>query len=103
MESGRGRGNSVVDGAIATGSWTNWAGNITAAPRIVVTPGSLAELRAAVIEAARRGEAVRVAGAGHSFAPLCVTNGTLLDLSGLAGVERVDPETGQATISASRC
>src|SRR5215203_5996216 len=98
MESGRGRGNRVVDGAIATGSWTNWAGNITAAPRIVVTPGSLAELRAAVIGAARRGETVRVAGAGHSFAPLCVTNGTLLDLSRLAGVERVDRETGEATI-----
>jgi FAD/FMN-containing dehydrogenase len=98
MESGRGRGNRVVDGAITTGSWTNWAGNITTAPRIVITPGSLAELRTAVIEAARRGETVRVAGAGHSFAPLCVTNGTLLDLSQLAGVERVDPGTGEATI-----
>src|SRR5215217_9410380 len=98
MESGRGRGNRVVDGAIATGSWTNWAGNVTAAPRIVVTPGSRTELRGAVIEAARRGETVRVAGAGHSFAPLCVTNGTLLDLSRLAGVERVDVESGEATI-----
>jgi FAD/FMN-containing dehydrogenase len=88
----------VADGAIASGTWMNWAGNVRATPRIVVTPGSRAELRAAVVEAARRGETMRVAGAGHSFAPLCVTDGTLLDLSRLAGVERVDAETGAATI-----
>jgi FAD/FMN-containing dehydrogenase len=53
-----------------------------------------------VVEAARRGETIRVAGAGHSFAPLCVTNGTLLDLSRLTGVERVNADTGEATIRA---
>src|SRR5918993_2875610 len=78
--------------------WTNWAGNVRATPRTLVRPGSLAELRSSVVEAAQRGESVRVAGAGHSFAPLCATNGTLLDLSRLAGVERVDPETGEATV-----
>ena len=88
----------MAQSAIASGTWSNWAGNVRAAPRIMVTPDSLAELRAAVVEAARCAETVRVAGAGHSFAPLCVTNGTLLDLSRLAGVERVDPETGEATI-----
>ena len=78
--------------------WSNWAGNVRAAPRVLLRPASLDDLRTAVIAAARRGETVRVAGAGHSFAPLCATNGTLLDLSLLAGVERVDPETGAATI-----
>ena len=78
------------------GTWTNWAGNVRATPRIVVRPGSLADLREVVLEAARRGETVRVAGAGHSFAPFCATDGTLLDLSLLAGLERVDPETGEA-------
>jgi FAD/FMN-containing dehydrogenase len=56
-----------------------------------------------VVEAARRGETVRVAGAGHSFAPLCATNGTLLDLSRLTGVERVDCQTGDATVWAGSC
>jgi FAD/FMN-containing dehydrogenase len=88
----------MAEGASPNGAWTNWAGNVRATPRILVTPGSLAELGAAVVEAARRGETVRVAGAGHSFAPLCATDGTLLDLSRLAGVERVDAETGEATI-----
>jgi L-gulonolactone oxidase len=64
----------------------------------MVRPASLDELRAAVAAAARRGETVRVAGAGHSFAPLCATDGTLLDLERLAGVERIDPESGWATV-----
>jgi FAD/FMN-containing dehydrogenase len=80
------------------GTWTNWAGNVRATPRILVSPGSLAELRSAIHEAAQRRETVRVAGAGHSFVPLCATDGTLLDLSHLVGIERVDPETGDATI-----
>jgi FAD/FMN-containing dehydrogenase len=88
----------VADGAIAVKTWTNWVGNVRATPRTVVTPGSITELRAAVVEAVQRGETVRVAGAGHSFAPLCATSGTLLDLSRLAGVERIDPNTGEATI-----
>jgi FAD/FMN-containing dehydrogenase len=88
----------MADGAIAGGTWTNWAGNVRVTPRFLVGPGSIGDLREAVIDAARRGETVRVSGAGHSFAPLCVTNGTLLDLSNLAGVERVDSETGEATI-----
>ena len=81
-----------------SGSWANWAGNVRAAPRALLRPASLGELRNAVIAAARRGETVRVTGAGHSFAPLCATDGTLLDLSLLAGVERIDLETGAATI-----
>jgi FAD/FMN-containing dehydrogenase len=88
----------VVKGTVASRTWTNWAGNVRATPRILIRPGSLSELRSAVVESARRGESVRVAGAGHSFAPLCVTTGMLLDLSGITGVERVDPETGEATI-----
>lgn len=80
--------------------WTNWAGNVVAHPRRVARPASIDGVRRAVSESARRGETIRVAGAGHSFAPLCATEGTLLDLSLLAGVERVDPETGEATILA---
>jgi len=48
----------------------------------------------------RRGDEVRAAGAGHSFSPLCATSGTLLDLSLLQGIERIDQETGEATMLA---
>lgn len=79
-------------------SWTNWAGNVVASPRAVVAPTTIDDLRDAVLEAARRGETVRVAGAGHSFAPLCATDGTLVDLSHLSGVERIDLATGDAVV-----
>jgi FAD/FMN-containing dehydrogenase len=83
---------------VTTVTWANWAGNVQAMPRVVARPASVEELRAVVIAAAARGETVRVAGAGHSFAPLCATQGTLIDLSPLSGVERINPETGEATI-----
>jgi FAD/FMN-containing dehydrogenase len=87
-----------VQGVTEPESWANWAGNVKAVPRRVVQPSSLADLRRAVLDAASHNETVRVAGAGHSFAPLCVTGGTLLDLSLLAGIERIDPATGDATV-----
>lgn len=83
-----------------TTTWSNWAGNVMAEPRRVVRPGSVGEVQAVVREAASRGEGVRVAGAGHSFSPLCATDGTLVNLSGLNGIEEVDPETGDVTVLA---
>jgi len=61
-------------------------------------PGSLEALRENILAAARRGETVRVAGAGHSFAPLCATDGTLIDLSLFSGIETIAPLSGDATI-----
>lgn len=43
---------------------------------------------------------VRVAGTGHSFSPLCATDGLLLDLSALSGVLSVDAVRGAATVAA---
>ncbi len=83
-----------------TATWSNWAGNVVARPRAVVRPASIDKLRRAVREAAARGDTIRAVGAGHSFAPLCQTDGLLLDLSLLSGLERVDPATGEATVLA---
>jgi FAD/FMN-containing dehydrogenase len=55
-------------------------------------------LRQAVGAAARRGATVRVVGAGHTFAPLCLCDGTVLDLSRMAGIDRIDAATGEVTI-----
>jgi FAD/FMN-containing dehydrogenase len=81
-------------------TWTNWAGNVRAEPREIACRESIEGLQAIVAEAARRGDRVRAAGSGHSFAPLCATDGVLIDLSRLSGVEAVDAETGEATILA---
>lgn len=78
-------------------SWSNWAGNITCHPRQIARPATVAELQGLVANCDLE---VRVAGAGHSFSPLCATDGLLLDLSAVSGVPSVDAERGIATVAA---
>jgi FAD-linked oxidoreductase len=61
--------------------WRNWSGSVTAGPEVFARPTTESEL-AGLVRAARK---VRVVGAGHSFMPLCATDGLLLDLSALEG------------------
>jgi len=78
--------------------WSNWAGNVTAHPISVVAPTSIEELRDIVIQAAKQGLSIRVAGTGHSFAPVCASDGVIIDLVNLAGIESIDPKSGDVTI-----
>jgi FAD-linked oxidoreductase len=61
--------------------WKNWSGSVTARPRVFVRPRTEAEL-AAIVAQARK---LRVAGAGHSFMPLCETDGVLVSLADFEG------------------
>jgi FAD/FMN-containing dehydrogenase len=70
--------------------WTNWSGAVRAAPERIITPKSEAELVDLVKTAARDAKTVRVAGTGHSFVPLCATDGFLVSLDGLQGVISAD-------------
>ena len=80
--------------------WSNWAGNQRAQPRLIARPGSVEQVQEAVRTAAGRHEKVRPVGAGHSFAPLCVTDGVLLDLADLTGVVDLDEPAGTVTVYA---
>lgn len=71
-------------------TWRNWAGNVSATPARVLEPRSVDEVTDVLKRAADRGERVRVVGAGHSFTPLCATDGSLLRLTHLVGVLDVD-------------
>ena len=62
-------------------SWSNWSGSVKAAPAEIARPRTEAEL-AQLVSKARK---VRVTGAGHSFMPLCETDGTLLSLADMDG------------------
>ena len=62
-----------------TQAWSNWSGSVCARPSQIVKPRTEAELAAIVQQATE----VRAVGAGHSFMPLCETNGTLVDLADL--------------------
>ena len=61
--------------------WRNWSGSVHARPMQVARPATEAELR----ELVQRAVKVRVVGAGHSFMPLCETQGLLVDLAQLEG------------------
>lgn len=81
-------------------TWRNWAGNQQARPARVSTPRSTEDVAAAVREAADDGLTVRMAGTGHSFTPVAVTDGLLLRPDGLRRVRSVDREAGLVTVEA---
>lgn len=74
----------------ATPAWQNWARTASASPARLARPRDEAELAAQVARAASTGLHVRAVGAGHSFTPVAVTDGLLLDLELLAGLEAVE-------------
>ena len=74
--------------------WQNWAGNQQATPHRVATPGTTAEVAAAVRSAASDGLTVRMTGTGHSFTGAAVAEGVLLRPQALTAVRSVDTATG---------
>ena len=78
----------------ATGEWVNWAGDQSCRPARIVRPGSRDELAEAVAAAAGAGEEVRVAASGHSFTGAALTDGTMIRLEALAGVQDADRASG---------
>ncbi|MEW6270629.1 MAG: D-arabinono-1,4-lactone oxidase [Thermodesulfobacteriota bacterium] len=80
--------------------WISWSGRVRCAPTLRVWPASEGEVADAVRSAARAGRVVRVAGSGHSFTPLVASDGVLLALDSLHGIESVDRASSRATIRA---
>ncbi|MFD4467594.1 D-arabinono-1,4-lactone oxidase [Rhodococcus sp. NPDC058505] len=71
--------------------WHNWARSAGADPRRFATPKSVAELSAEITRAADEGLHVKCVGAGHSFTPIAVTDGVMISLDNLSGIESVVP------------
>ncbi|HWK34668.1 D-arabinono-1,4-lactone oxidase [Sphingomonas sp.] len=76
-------------------SWSNWSGSVTASAP-VLRPRSEDELAAAIRGAGR----VRATGAGHSFMPLCESDGLIVSLDDLAGEMTVAADRRTARIPA---
>ena len=81
------------------GRWQNWSGDLTCTPRRVEVPADEADVVTAVKAAAADGLVVRPCGSGHSFTPLCVTDGVQLDLRALNRLVDVDAD-GVARVQA---
>lgn len=80
-------------------TWRNWARTEHATPRAFDTPRSADEVAAVVTRAAERGDRVKAVGAGHSFTGAAVTDGVLVSLDGVAGIERVEPTATGALVT----
>jgi L-gulonolactone oxidase len=78
----------------------NWARNQTCVPAAVRKSSSTDEVASIVAEASRSGRRVKAIGAGHSFTAAAMTNGVLLTLDGMDGVEHVDAAAGRVTVQA---
>ncbi|WP_413759233.1 D-arabinono-1,4-lactone oxidase [Streptomyces sp. MMBL 11-3] len=89
---------STVSGK--SGTWRNWAGNVTARPAREVAPASVEELSAIVRKAAEDGLRVKAVGTGHSFTAAAATDGVLIRPHLLTGIRRIDREGGTVTVEA---
>ncbi len=83
---------------VVGGRWSNWSGGVTCKPRAVVAPKDEVALAAAVRTATGT---VRVPGSGHSFTPVCASDGTLIDLAAFDGLKGVDVARQVATLGAA--
>ncbi|GAA4505411.1 MULTISPECIES: D-arabinono-1,4-lactone oxidase [Nonomuraea] len=79
-------------------AFTNWAGNQACSPAEVRTPASADDVARAVRDAAAGGRRVRMAGTGHSFTGVALTDGILLRPEELTGVRSW--ADGQVTVLA---
>ncbi len=77
-------------------AWSNWSGSVSSNPTRIEKPRNETELAALV----RSSNKVRVVGAGHSFMPLCETDGTLINLSEMEGEVAVNADATRATCPA---
>jgi L-gulono-1,4-lactone dehydrogenase len=84
----RGRAPKIRNGGTAA-AWRNWTGDQVCAPASRVEPGSEDELVAALRGAAR----VRVAGSGHSFTDIALTDGLQVSLRRMNRVLSVEGES----------
>ena len=76
-------------------SWSNWSGSVRAAAP-VLRPRTEAELAAAVRDAG----SVRATGAGHSFMPLCASDGLIVSLEDMDGAMTIAADRKTARIPA---
>lgn len=77
--------------------WSNWSGGVTCKPKEVIAPKDELALAAAIRGATG---AVRVPGTGHSFTPVCATDGTMIDVSAFDQLKGFDLGKQVATMGA---
>ena len=83
---------------LTRGKWYNWSCGVSCKPKAVLAPKNEIDLAAAVRTAEGT---VRVPGTGHSFTPICASDGTLIDLATFTGLKSADTAGQRATFAAA--
>ncbi|HEY8948889.1 MAG TPA: D-arabinono-1,4-lactone oxidase [Rhizomicrobium sp.] len=83
---------------IVGGKWSNWSGGVTSKPKQVIAPKDEVALAAAIRST---DDTVRAPGSGHSFTPVCASDGMIVDLAAFTGLKSVDKEKLTATFGAA--
>lgn len=78
----------------------NWGRSASADPARVVRPATVEEVQRVVARARRDGLMAKAIGSGHSFSPIAMTDGVLVDVARLTGLQNHDPETGRVVLGA---
>ena len=81
-------------------TWTNWGGNVTAAPSRTESPVSTAAVVDLVTAARENRTRLRPVGAGHSFTPIAAPVDAQVQLDALDGVLAVDRERRRVRVGA---
>ncbi|MCE5292855.1 MAG: FAD-binding protein [Nocardiaceae bacterium] len=71
-------------------TWQNWGRTESSSPSSVLTPVSEDGVAAAIETARETGTTVKAVGAGHSFSGIAVPGETMLDLTNMRGLLRID-------------
>jgi FAD/FMN-containing dehydrogenase len=79
-------------------TWQNWSGSVVCEPQAIITPQSETGLLEVVRRAKHDRHTVRIVGTGHSFVPLCATDGVLVSLDELQGIVSTDATLKRATV-----
>lgn len=80
--------------------WVNWTGDQSCRPAEIARPRNREELAEVVAAAVAAGRRVSVAGSGHSFTEAAMTDGTMVRIEALCGVEDADPGSGLVRVGA---
>ncbi len=93
-------GYPLAPRAAVAHEWSNWSDSVQFSPQEIARPASVDDVITAVRKAAEAQYTVRAVGSGHSFVPLCATDGMAMVLSRLRGIESIDAERSEATVLA---
>jgi L-gulonolactone oxidase len=78
--------------------WRNWNRNLSGRPARLLRPETVDDMIAAVRAARRTGRTIRPVGSSYSYTPLALTDGDMISLDRIAGVEDVDLAAGTAVV-----